>query len=83
MADMDRLFHERITAFIDEYLELSPQLYDDQRLIREEFIEQAINFLLDGKIFTPNEMVRQAAKDHLIIIPEYYFESWRRKNDIL
>ena len=68
------MFFERLTAFLDEWLNIPQDMRNKDGIIENEtVIKSCIEMLIKNKVFTMEEMRKEALKSHLIILPYYYF----------
>lgn len=68
------MFFERLTAFLDEWLKIPQDMRNKDGIIENEtVIKSCTEILIEKKVFTMEEMRKEALKRHLIILPYYYF----------
>ncbi len=70
------MFFERLTDFLEEWLPIPKEMKNKDGLICDDWaIKTCISYLIESKVFTIEEMRKEALKSHLIILPYNYFEA--------
>lgn len=67
---MDKEYRKRITAFLSDYLNISPEMFDIYDILRKDSIKYCIKYLIDNKVFTVESLKKEAVKYYYVIIAD-------------
>lgn len=67
---MDKEYRKRITAFLNDYLNISSDFFDICDLLTNDSIKYCIKYLIDNKVFTVESLKKEAVKYYYVIIAD-------------